>query len=73
MSEAKTIDARGLSCPEPAMLTREALLSMTKGKLVILSDSFTSRTNVERTGKLVGWAAEVNQDASGTYHITLTK
>ena len=39
MSEAKIIDARGLSCPEPAMLTREALLSMNKGKLVILSDS----------------------------------
>ena len=73
MSEAKIIDARGLSCPEPAMLTREALLSMTNGKLVILSDSFTSRTNVERTGKLLGWAAEVNQDAAGTYHITLTK
>ena len=81
MSEPKTIDARGLSCPEPALLTREALLSLGKGKLVILSDSHTSRTNIERTGKLAGWKAEISQDADEpfaraqgtTYRITLTK
>lgn len=73
MSEVKTIDARGLSCPEPAMLTRQALISLGKGKLIVLSDSFTSRTNIERTGKLAGWTAEVSQDADETYRIVLTK
>lgn len=73
MSEVKTIDARGLSCPEPAMLTRQALMSLGKGKLIVLSDSFTSRTNIERTGKLAGWTAEVSQDADETYRIVLTK
>lgn len=73
MSEVKTIDARGLSCPEPAMLTRQAIISLGKGKLIVLSDSFTSRTNIERTGKLAGWTAEVSQDADETYRIVLTK
>lgn len=73
MSEVKTIDARGLSCPEPAMLTRQALIALGKGKLIVLSDSFTSRTNIERTGKLAGWTAEVSQDADETYRIVLTK
>jgi TusA-related sulfurtransferase len=73
MSEVKTIDARGLSCPEPAMLTRQALISLGKGKLIVLSDSLTSRTNIERTGKLAGWTAEVSQDADETYRIVLTK
>lgn len=73
MSEVKTIDARGLSYPEPAMLTRQALMSLGKGKLIVLSDSFTSRTNIERTGKLAGWTAEVSQDADETYRIVLTK
>ena len=73
MSEVKTIDARGLSCPEPAMLTRQALISLGKGKLIVLSDSFTSRTNIARTGKLAGWTAEVSQDADETYRIVLTK
>ncbi len=73
MSETTTIDARGLSCPEPAMLTRNALIALGKGRLIVLTDSFTSRTNVERTGKLAGWSAEVTQDEDQTYRIVLTK
>lgn len=73
MTEPKTLDVRGLSCPEPAMLTREALLALGSGELIVLTDSFTSRTNIERTGKLTGWKAETIQDVDGTYRITLTK
>lgn len=73
MSDPKTLDARGLSCPEPAMLTREALLALGSGALIVLTDSYTSRTNIERTGKLAGWKAEITQDADDTYRITLTK
>jgi len=73
MSDPKTLDARGLSCPEPAMLTREALLALGSGTLVVLTDSYTSRTNIERTGKLTGWKAEITQDADESYRITLTK
>ncbi len=73
MSDPKIIDARGLSCPEPAMLTREALLALGSGTLVVLTDSYTSRTNIERTGKLAGWKAEITRDADETYRITLTK
>jgi TusA-related sulfurtransferase len=55
------------------MLTRETLIELGKGILVVLTDSFTSRTNIERTGKLAGWTAVVNQDDDETYRITLTK
>lgn len=73
MSEDKTIDVRGLSCPEPAILTRQALLELEKGKLIVLTDSVTSRINIERTGKYAGWSAEVTQVDERTYQITLTK
>ena len=79
MSDPKTLDARGLSCPEPAMLTREALIALGSGTLIVLTDSYTSRTNIERAGKLAGWKAEISQDAddtltgTSTYRITLTK
>lgn len=73
MSDPRIIDVRGLSCPEPAMLTRQALIDLGKGTLVVLTDSFTSRTNVERTAKLAGWTAVVAQDDDETYRITLTK
>lgn len=73
MSDIKTIDARGLSCPEPAMLTRQELIALGKGQLIVLSDSYTSRSNIERTAKLAGWTAQISQDADGTYRIILTK
>lgn len=73
MSETKLVDARGLSCPEPAMMTREALLAHGKGIVVVLTDSATSRNNIERTGKLAGWKAEITMDDQETYRITLTK
>lgn len=73
MSDPKTLDARGLSCPEPAMLTREALLALGSGALIVLTDSYTSRANIERTGTLAGWKAEITQDVDDTYRITLTK
>ncbi len=73
MSAMKTLDVRGLSCPEPAMLTREALIELGKGTLVVLTDSATSRNNIERTGKLAGWSVEITQDDEQTYRIKLTK
>ncbi|GAP16760.1 sulfurtransferase TusA family protein [Levilinea saccharolytica] len=73
MTSAKILDVRGLSCPEPAMLTREALLSLGKGTLIVLSDSATSCHNIERTGKLAGWKAEVADEDDHSYRITLTK
>lgn len=73
MTQIKTLDVRGLSCPEPAMLTREKLIDLGSGTLIVLSDSFASRTNIERTGNKIGWQADVTQDDNETYRITLTK
>lgn len=73
MSEIKTLDVRGLSCPEPAMLTRQALLALGSGVLIVLTDSVTSRNNIERTASLAGWKSEVSQAGGQDYRITLTK
>ncbi len=73
MTENTTLDVRGLSCPEPAMLTRQALAAQKEGALVVLTDSSTSKGNIERTAKLAGWKAETSQDADQTYRVTLTK
>ena len=40
---------------------------------IVLSDSFTSRTNIERTGNKIDWKADVTQDDDETYRIVLTK
>lgn len=72
-SSEQVVDARGLSCPEPAMLARQALLAAGSGTLTVLVDSITSRDNVIRTAKLAGWKAEVQEEPAGVFRLTLTK
>ena len=46
----KEVDARGLSCPEPIMLTAEALKG-TKEQIRVLVSEPVQRTNVEKYAK----------------------
>ncbi len=52
------VDARGLSCPQPVILTRKALES---GELLVevLVDSVTSRENVRRAAEKLGCRVQV--------------
>ena len=43
------VDARGLSCPQPVMLTIEKIKKLKKGEIAILVDTDTSRENVSRS------------------------
>jgi len=44
--EIKTIDARGLSCPEPVLLTSEMIDSGAQQPFVVLLSSNNARDNV---------------------------
>ena len=66
---AKEVDARGLACPQPVILTKHAL-----GKekdLVILVDNPTSRDNVKRFAESQGCLVTVEQ-AGSDYKICIT-
>jgi TusA-related sulfurtransferase len=67
------VDARGRSCPEPALLTRRALLNAGKGTVIVLVDSVTARDNVVRTASLAGWQSAAEQQSDGSYRLTLTQ
>ena len=71
MNDIKTVDARGLSCPEPVILTRQA---MKAGffPLRVLVDTGTSRDNVSRMAQSAGWQVSV-EDRSDGFVLTLTK
>lgn len=73
MSNVKTVDARGLSCPQPAMLAQKALKEAGKGTVEILVDSSTARDNVSRLARNSGWNITVEDQPEGTYRIILTK
>lgn len=59
----KEVDARGLSCPEPLMLTAEALKS-TSGSVKVLVSEPHQKTNVEKFAKDHGRKAVSTQKGS---------
>jgi tRNA 2-thiouridine synthesizing protein A len=73
MSDVETVDARGLSCPQPPMLALEALKKMGKGTVEVLVDAITARENVSRVAKNSGWDVTVEEQPEGSYRIILRK
>lgn len=67
----KTIDARGLSCPEPVILTRQAMAGG-EASYAVLVDNNTSKENVTRYAEHQGYRVSVTE-ADGEFTLTLTK
>nr|WP_321499646.1 sulfurtransferase TusA family protein [uncultured Dethiosulfovibrio sp.] len=67
-----TVDARGLSCPQPVMETKKALEKAAKGKVTVLVDTETARNNVDRFGKSKGWNSTCESTSDG-YKITFSR
>jgi|YelNatPaOPRAMG01_1025707.scaffolds.fasta_scaffold03652_3 tRNA 2-thiouridine synthesizing protein A len=70
---SEQVDARGLSCPQPVLLTMEKLRSLNQGELVVLVDTDTSRENVSRAAASLGWQVKTVQSEGEEYRITLAK
>ena len=45
----------GLSCPQPVLVTMDAMKDKKTGQIVILVDTDTSKENVSRAAKTQGW------------------
>lgn len=67
----KTIDARGLSCPEPVILTRRALESC-EDSYEIIVDNHASKENVTRFAEHAGYTVAISEKDS-EYTLTLKR
>jgi len=70
---SETVDARGLSCPQPVLLSLEAMKKLTTGELTVLVDTDTSKENVLRAAASQGWQAAGVVEQKGSYQIRLRK
>jgi tRNA 2-thiouridine synthesizing protein A len=68
-----TVDARGLSCPQPVLMTLKEIKKMDKGQIVVLVDTDTSKENVSRAAKSQGWQVKHVQEDREGYRITISK
>jgi len=67
------VDARGLSCPQPVIVTMNEMKKVNKGEITIMVDTDTSKENVSRAAKNQGWeVADVQSEDEG-YRITIRK
>ena len=62
---AKTVDARGLACPQPVILTRRAMQE--GGPLVTIVDDETAQRNVTRMAEKAGATVVVETKDDGIY------
>ena len=67
----KTIDARGLSCPEPVVLLRTAMVSGEDSYQIIV-DNHASRENTTRYAQHQGYQVAVSEQ-DGECTLTFTK
>ena len=70
---SELVDSRGLSCPQPVLMTMEKLKTLNQGELVVLVDTDTSRENVSRAAASLGWQVKEVQPEGEEYRITLQK
>ena len=72
MSDIITVNASGLSCPQPVMLTKKDLSGLESGRVEVLVDTATSRNNVSRFGQNKGWKVS-SEEREGGYKVILEK
>jgi len=67
------VNAGGLSCPQPVLMTLDKIKEMGKGEIIIKVDTDTSKENVSRAAQSQGWdVANIQENKTG-YTLTIKK
>jgi len=66
------IDARGLKCPQPVILTKRALEEITSGEILTIVDNVTARENLARLATNLNCQHEV-EEKEGCYYVKINK
>ena len=68
-----TVDARGLSCPQPVLMILDGIKKLNKGEIEVLVDTDTSKGNVSRAADSQGWKVKEVQEEDEGYRIIINK
>lgn len=72
MSELHVVDARGLACPQPVLLTKKTLDEQSVSSFKVLLDNETSMENVKRFAGNQGCDVKVKSDGNGEFEVIVT-
>lgn len=68
---AKIIDAKGLSCPQPVLLTKKALEQ--EDEVTVIVDNQPAFENIKRLGNNLGCALHTEKKEDGTFRVHLSR
>ena len=67
------VDARGLSCPQPVLMTLDAIKKAKDNEMLVLVDNEASRENVSRAVKSQGWHVDTISSEDDTFRLEIRK
>jgi tRNA 2-thiouridine synthesizing protein A len=70
---ANTVDARGLSCPQPVLMTLDEIKKGATDEIIVLVDNEASKENVSRAAMSRGWTVAGVAEEGIVYTITMRK
>ena len=70
---AETVDARGLSCPQPVLDTLTKISQVGSGVIEVLVDTEASKENVARAAQGKGWEVKDIAEDGNEYTLTIAK
>lgn len=65
------VDARGQHCPQPVIMTKQALEE--HARIVVYVDNDAARENVRRLGTKLGCEVTIDKQPGGIYHLHLSR
>lgn len=70
---AATVDARGLSCPQPVIMTIDEIKKGSEKEIIVLVDTDTSKENVTRAAESQGCRISDIREENEGYRISITR
>ena len=67
------VDARGLSCPQPVIMTLDEIKKLNRGEIEILVNTDTSKENVSRAAENQKWQVREVVEEGESYRIRIQK
>ena len=67
------VDAQGLSCPQPVIMTLDEIKKIGSGEIEVLVDTDTSMENVSRAATSQGWEVKETEEQEEGYRILISK
>ncbi|MCB2184275.1 MAG: sulfurtransferase-like selenium metabolism protein YedF [Desulfobulbaceae bacterium] len=72
MEHMKKLDCTGLNCPQPVILTKDALAEMTESELLVTVDNEASCSNVQRFAESQGHEVTIS-GKNGFYNLHISR